>query len=498
MTNLIQRLGNSKFGKAAKKFGLTAAFIASPLIYSNAQNIDFTETGSQGSAQRYPAIIEHGTVYAYKEVKESKDNPLGIEKYPADKMKGTTPTVVYSPYEIEGNKIILKANGKLGKEPKDATPKYDAKGLDKQGDKLEIITQDFSNLFKTLVIKGSDGENDTIYYPHYPGQNGEKQNSVWIYKDDIKNIGVTDDGKNYYISADEIYGWKKNEDKTTAPVNDVLDAKYPTQYELSDPTTGEVKSIITEKGKEEPSYQPIRDSKKKRTRTGNGPNVIIEPGLEGAIANYNNFDRNNANAILYLGIGDNEGNYHIGPMAWWNFTGGKELSINKSNSSNTEQISADTSVINPDYGITRVRNSEVSTNTNKTEKTINKYLWGAGFKADFQIFKGLEASIAAGFAEKKVQKTTTENKTETGYDIVKVDRNGTVLFSDTLTNTANHTSTKKEGYVIPIQSFAIPFVDAELRFFPTKNLNIFVGGRYMDGDLYTRFGLGIPINNKQK
>ncbi len=505
--NLIQKLGDSKFGSAMKKAALyTAIPFALATGYSqkaDAQDIDFTTSGKKGGISTLPAIVEHGTPYLYQNVNTSNDNPLGIEKYPVDKLKGKSPSVIYEPYEMEGNKLIFTNNGVLGNKPEDDEPSYNIKDAeDVMGGQIDVKVKDFSNLFKTLVIKGNDGYNDTIYYPHYPQGTGEKQNSVWFYKDDMLEFGVTDDGNNYYVLLDkkgDFYGWQIDKDRSTGSGDGIVNPNYPKGYkdQLKDKiNTGEVEKIITSEEEKEPSYAVLRDTRVSPSRRrGNGPNVRLELALAGNIHDFENLEKNSADAIAYLGIGDNKGNFHVGPMAWYNFTNSGIKDVERTNDYSLEEISNSTTDLG--YGVTRTKQGLVEVEKDKVIETINNYLWGAGLQFDFKLAKGLELKLAGGLAEKKFQQETTENKTETGYDVVTVQRDGNVLFNDTLTNTSHHTNTDIEKYVVDFKSGKLFFGDISLDFYPTKELAISLGGRLIDNKFYPNLKFGVSINNKE-
>ncbi len=479
---------NKKTNKSSKKRTLgnilrTGALGAGMLISTilpqkmNAQDIDFTTTGSAGSSQKYPAIMEHGTVYAYKEVDESRKNPLGIEKYPAKKMKGTTPTVVYTPQEVEGNRVIISNEGKFAKKPEDSTPEYNTEGLNPQGDKLEIITKDFSNLFKTLVIKGSDGMNDTIYYLHRKGQDGTKQNSIWTYKDDVQEIGVTDNGENYYIQSNEIWEWIANKDRTTGSVNDVLNAKYPSQYDLSKPTTGEVQEIL--EVDEDPAYAPLgkEDKKKKgdgldwvRLKLGvdaYGGGVSVSDGQESSMTG-------GASATGALQFGGN--GLFIGPYATYT------PEFFSSTSNKTESLDTESELMNP-YSETYK-----TTTGEKNTKTTVSYPYEAGLMTTYQIGENSELSLKLGAAKQYKTEDISGSKT------VTYTRGNDTLSSNTLYPESESIVRKNTQWV---PSGALSFE----HYFGNSNWSFGAeaGSKYYDGnfDVSGKFSINYTINRNK-
>jgi hypothetical protein len=455
--------------------GLAALTVLAPKV--NAQDVDFTQSGSVGSRETREAIMEHGNVYAFKEVNESRDNPLGIEKYPVSKMKGNKPSVVFTPYEIDGNRIILNNEGKFAKKPEDATPTYNIDDLDIQGDKLKIETKDFSNLFKTLVIKGSDGINDTVYYFHQPVNGNTQQNVVWAYKDDVQDIGVTNDGQNYYVQTDEIYGWKVNENKTTGSLEGILNQKYPNRYELTEPTTGEVKEIL--EVDEDPSYSPYEDRSRKRNGNGidwarlkfgvnaYGGGASLGGGEESSLTG-------GASATGALQFGRN--GLFIGPYAtytpeWFSST-----------SSKTESLDEKKEVLNVNSGTAKTTTGE------KTTETTLSYPYGVGVMTSYQIGDNSELSLKLGVAQQY------QNQNITGKKNVTYTRGDDTLSTKTLFP-ENGAVTRQSSQIVPTGALRFE------HYFGNSNWSFGAeaGSKYYDGkfDVSGEFSINYTINGNK-
>ncbi len=470
----------NKFKSLLGGLGLAALTALSPNV--KAQDVDFTQSGSVGSSETQEAIMEHGTVYAFKEIKESRDNPLGIEKYPVSKMNGNKPSVVFSPYEIEGNRIILNNSGQFAKKPEDATPQYDTKNLDFQGDKLEIKTKDFSNLFKTLVIKGSDGINDTVYYFHQPSGNGEKQNVVWAYKDDVQEIGVTDNRENYYVQTDEIWGWKVDKEKSRGNLEGILNSDYPKKYDLIEPTTGEVQGIV--EVEEDNFYSPYDDKSKKRSGNRNFDLSWFQPKLDvdGVVAGDNLYGQ----ASFTLGFGSE--NLSIGPFISYNI-GNQNNTWNLGKPTN-ESLQQEKEPLYKEGDTTRyaITNKDVT----KTPMYQN-YEWGAGISFNGMISNsfGLEGKVGLTYRNVKQQ-----YEGEISTDIISEDANGNVVDSTRL----EIGNGEGDNYIKNLGKEVTFTGSAGIEYFPGKDNSSFsvegnvkyetgLGEKSKSGDF--KYGLGI-------